>query len=494
MNCSRFRRSALFLLLAYGSAAMPNGPWLGNGIKSGEATQSAITIWTRLTARPDVSGEGLPWPMAPPERDGDHWTFPTPQIPKGHTLDDMAWSLPGAPGEVRLNYWPESTRNMSQTTDWVMVSAATDFTHQFKLHGLEPGTTYRCVVESRAPGAAEPADRLQATFKTAPAVTEARDVTFTVVTGQEFWRRDDEKNGHKIYPLMQALKPDFFVHTGDIVYFDKAGPWCVTAEQARHKWHRMYAMPYQRAFHNEVNSYFLRDDHDTWQNDCWPTQQNNKMGAFTYAQGVDIFFEQVPGPDREKPWRTVRWGKDVQIWLPEGRDFRSPNDAPDGPEKTIWGAEQKAWFKKTVEESDATFRILISPTPVVGPDRQNKSDNHANQVFQHEGAELRAFMAAQKNMIVICGDRHWQYVSVDPETGLREYSTGPTSDAHAGGFSQDLREPMHQYLNVIGGFFACTSTRKDGNPTLVLRHYNVQGEIVHEEAVTPHQLAAPTSN
>ncbi|MDB6006750.1 MAG: hypothetical protein JWR15_3737, partial [Prosthecobacter sp.] len=25
----------------------------------------------------------------------------------------------------------------------------------------------------------------------------------------------------------------------------------------------------------------------------------------------------------------------------DGRDYRSPNKMPDGPDKTIWGAEQK---------------------------------------------------------------------------------------------------------------------------------------------------------
>ena len=68
---------------------------------------------------------------------------------------------------------------------------------------------------------------------------------------------------------------------------------------------------------------------------------------------------------------------------------------PDGPDKSIWGAEQKAWFKLTVQESDATFRVLISPTPV-SADRDNKNDNHANAGFSNEGNELRRFMASMK--------------------------------------------------------------------------------------------------
>ena len=42
---------------------------------------------------------------------------------------------------------------------------------------------------------------------------------------------------------------------------------------------------------------------------------------------------------------------------------------PDGPDKTIWGREQLAWLKESILASDAAFRVLISPTPIVGPDR-----------------------------------------------------------------------------------------------------------------------------
>ncbi len=154
---------------------------------------------------------------------------------------------------------------------------------------------------------------------------------------------------------------------------------------------------------------------------------------------------------------------------------------PDGPEKSIWGAEQKAWFFETVAASDAAFKVLVSPTPVVGPDRGAKNDNHANQGFTHEGDELRRFIAAQMNMFVACGDRHWQYVSVDAETGVKEFSCGPTTDRHAGGWSDDQRRPEHRYLKVQGGFLTITVERRKGEPVLIARHYDVEGRLCHED-------------
>jgi alkaline phosphatase D len=226
----------------------------------------------------------------------------------------------------------------------------------------------------------------------------------------------------------------------------------------------------------------MKDDHDTWTNDCWPSMASRGMFQFTFKQGLKIFPQQVPMG--KSTYRTVRWGKDLQIWMVEGRDFRSANNAPDGPEKTIWGAEQMAWFKKSVAASDAAFRVLISPTPIVGPDRDNKRDNHSNKVFTHEGDQLRAFIAKQKNMVVVCGDRHWQYLSVHPKTGVREYSCGPASNQHAGGWRQsDFRKDIHQYLNVTGGFLSGTVERKKGQPTLTFRWHDVKGKVLREDAL-----------
>jgi alkaline phosphatase D len=71
-------------------------------------------------------------------------------------------------------------------------------------------------------------------------------------------------------------------------------------------------------------------------------------------------------------YRTYRVNDLLQIWLLEGRDHRDPNTDPPRPDKTLWGEEQKAWLKETLLASDATFKILISPTPMIGPDDTHK--------------------------------------------------------------------------------------------------------------------------
>ena len=128
---------------------------------------------------------------------------------------------------------------------------------------------------------------------------------------------------------------------------------------------------------------------------------------------------------------------------------------PDGPGKTIWGVEQWRWLRESLLASDADWKVLVSPTPIVGPDRSNKADNHANATFSHEGDAIREWFRANLDdrFLVIVGDRHWQYHSVHPETGLNEFSVGPASDAHAGGTPGEDPE-YHRFHRVGGGFLS----------------------------------------
>lgn len=470
----------------------PNGgPYQATGFKVGEVTCDSAIVWTRTTLNPKPNPADAPMPTFVYEDDhkrkADAFTTGRQRkgrivavtYPEGMSAADIRFAAPGTPGETRVLYRPAKDEGSAWAeTPWTAVDPEADFTRQFKLTGLKPKTKYSLRVETRSPDGGQ-GQSMEGGFLTAPDADTPARVVFAVSTGQMFAHQDCP-DGFMIYPSILKLNPSFFVHTGDIVYYDRLAK---TLDLAHWHWQRTYSLRSNVDFHRQVASYFIKDDHDTWTNDCWPTMKTASMFEFTFQQGLRAFPQQVPMGDRT--YRRFRWGKDLEIWLVEGRDFRSPNNMPDGPDKTIWGKEQKEWFKRTVQASDATFRVLISPTPVVGPDRDNKRDNYSNKNFQHEGNEIRRFLGEQKSMVVVCGDRHWQYHSVDPKTGVREYSCGPASDVHAGGWSQeDFRPEYHQYLKVAGGFLSGTVDR-DANqrPTLTFRYHDVHGAVRYENIV-----------
>ncbi len=460
------------------------GPYLGNALKIGEVTQDSAIIWTRLTQTKFFNTQGRNW-IEYQVDSGRKRSNGAPdmeyhsRMPEGATLADMEFSLIGAPGQVRLTYWPMKDMKQAVSQDWLSVGNNRDYTTQIVLEGLQPGTSYHLIMEARAVGG-EVSDTVSGRFTTAWPADAEEEVNFTVVTCHDFIRRDDLINGHLIYPSMaRIVKPHFIVHAGDIEYYDKADPWARNRELARYKWNRIFTLPYQVDFYRQFPAYFIKDDHETLKNDSWPGQT---YGDLTWEQGLAIYREQVPMG--EKTYRTVRWGKDLQIWMVEGRDFRSPNNMPDGPGKTIWGEKQKKWLFDSFSQSDATFRILISPTPIVGPDRESKNDNHANKGFTWEGNQVRNFLGSKNNAFVICGDRHWQYATVDPQTGVREFSVGAGSDVHAGGFKYSLRTEAHKFLRIAGGFLGVRVYRSQDMPLISFTHYNVDGDPENRETFT----------
>lgn len=439
------------------------------GTRVGEVTDRSAIIWTRVSAAPVRNNEGLVIP-------GRAQNYKAHELPHLTVpVEQLEGACPGASGRVRLRYGTKEDLSDAETTDWMEVTEATDFIHQFALSGLKAATIYH--YESETAGVdGKPHAAFRGEFLTAPVASASSNLSFCVMTCQGYPDRG-HSDGHSIYPAMLALNPSFACLTGDLVYYDNDMPRATSAELARYHWQRMFSLPRLVDFNRHVGTYWLKDDHDTLNNDSWPGM---RMGTFTFAEGQHIFRQQAPMADGPS-YRTFRWGRDLQIWLSEGRDFRSSNNMPDGPDKTIWGKEQKAWFERTVKESNATWKVLISPTPLVGPDRRGKNDNHSNQGFQHEGDELRAWIKANvpDNFFVICGDRHWQYHSVHPETGLHEFSVGAASDEHAEG-SPGYNPAYHRFHLVKGGFLSTTLVRDGDMSRIRFQHHDVNGKVVYE--------------
>lgn len=461
------------LVLLAGAAAAQragdaaDGVFLASGVRVGEVGATSAVVWTRTTAEPqrrsgqEISGR------------------PLVTLVPGVDVSTLEGAVPGAAGEVRVVVRQRVDDGEARVVDWQPTAADSDFTRQVRLDGLAAETRYVVTVEARPAAPEADATALETvTFRTAPGPDQRRPIRFAAMTCQYYGRRD-RPDGFRIYPSMAAVRPDFYLSIGDNVYYDNESPRVTSVELARYHWQRMFTLPAIASFLRSVPGYWLKDDHDLLLNDSWPSIEPGISAPMTFEDGLAVFVEQMPAPER--PYRTVRWGKGVQLWLVEGRDFRSPNDMPDGPGKTIWGAEQWRWLRDSLLASDADWKILVSPTPIVGPDRNNKADNHANAAFSHEGDAVREWFRANLSdrFLVIVGDRHWQYHSVHPETGLDEFSVGPASDAHAGGTPGEDPE-YHRFHRVGGGFLSVDVDWVGERPRIVLRHRDVSGRVVYQ--------------
>jgi len=343
-------------------------------------------------------------------------------------------------------------------TPWMDASPENDYIIKYRVTPLTPGTRYfyRLVYGTDE----EDVFRGDAcTFRTLPEPDVSEEVSLVVVTGMNYsffhegkanrpetaYRGPDRHLGYPALETILSMKPDFFVGTGDNVYYDHpASTRARTQAELRKKWHEQFVQERYRKLFAAVPTYWEKDDHDYRYNDSDTTNiydpaKPEDTEIPSHELGIATFLEQVPVVDPEEPepvtYRTHRISKHLQIWLTEGRDYRSPNSMPDGPDKTLWGKEQKEWLKQTLLESDAVFKLLISPTPMVGPDDAYKSDNHVNQKgFRHEADEFFGWLTTHgflnNNFYLVCGDRHWQYHSVHP-SGFEEFSCGALVDANS---------------------------------------------------------------
>ncbi|WP_442508007.1 beta-propeller fold lactonase family protein [Novipirellula sp. SH528] len=388
---------------------------LGQGAMAGEVTDTSVLLQTRLTQGTALNPQG---------------------------------DLPGSLGVAGFQWSQSNDFEDASRTPLQSASPEHDFIVRASLTGLNPDTQYfyRTVYgESDA----KLDFGLTCSFRTLPGAKVARPVKFVIGSCMNYVKFMHGKAGNASGPLtatnadkqlgfpafasMKKLQPEFFVGTGDIVYYDNPFRVAKTVEELRRCWHEQFRFPRMIEFLQHVPAYWSKDDHDFRFNDSDP--QTNKLPSA--ETGINMFHEQLPlaPSDAESPssYRTIRVSRDLQIWLTEGRDYRSANDSPDGPNKSMWGTEQREWLKSTLAASDAKWKLLLSPTPMVGPDDGYKNDNHTTLTgFRYEANQFFDWVKENQigNLFLVCGDRHWQYHSIHP-SGINEFSCGALNDENS---------------------------------------------------------------
>jgi len=460
---------------------------------SGEATENSIILQSRLTA--------------------------------SDTL--VAGDMPGISGVGRFEISGNNDFSSSRFSDWIKADSLNDFIIKSYMLSLDAGKQYYYRLHYGS-NKENTSISTVGSFRTNYGKDVLGESSVVVVTGMnhyhfhygnynsdKMYKGADKHLGYPALKSILSMKPDYFVGTGDNVYFDHPaergfnnnkekgnnphpggydGKEVVDELGMRRKYHEQFFQPRFRDLFNKVSTYWEKDDHDYRKNDADPYTEF----PISHQLGIKNFKEQLPvvyPSSNEKTYRTRRLNKDLQLWFVEGRDYRAANDMTDGPNKSLWGAEQMAWLKSTLLESDATFKILISPTPMVGPDDASKSDNHVNQKgFRHEGEAFFDWIVANdflnKNFYIVCGDRHWQYHATHPK-GIEEFSCGALVDnnSRAGRIGGDAKstdpnaEIEQHYVQgtkeqATGGYLNLRNVN-GSSPELYFDYFDEKGALLY---------------
>ena len=366
-----------------------------------------------------------------------------------------------------------------------------DGTVKIKPVGLDPFTTY--YYRFTALGVTSMTGRT----KTAPAPGDDVPVRFAFASCQDFvgryyhsWQAFAEQGG----------EVDFVVHLGDYVYETTGDPDFQTPDANREvvlpdglplgesttsnlaaltlaDYRTLYKTyrtdKWLKLAHQRFAFVVTWDDHE-FANDCWQdhaTDFNEARGdeksterreaanqAFFEFQPADVVYdENASFPNDIRVYRSLRYGRHVDLLLIDGRLYRDDHVIPEGPVDlsvgkfgansslgsrnfvlkpgfdereaaalpTLLGAEQKAWLLSSLESSGATWKILGSDVQLSQMLVDLRSFELLPEQFKNlfyfsvdqwdgyrsERAEVLRTIGGLDNVVAIAGDIHAFYAS-----------------------------------------------------------------------------------
>ncbi len=366
------------------------------GVASGFPEPNAVVLWTRLAPVPLAPGGGMP--QTPVEVD---WEIATDEAFRQVERRGSVYATPE---------WAHS----------VHVEAT----------GLAPGRDYWYRFTSG--GARSPAGRT----RTAPARDAAlAQLRLAVACCQHY-----EQGTYAAYRAMAAEHLDLIVHVGDYIYENRGSravrthdaPEAITLEDYRQRYAIYKSDPHLQAAHAASPWIVAGDDHEVANDYAGDHYQDFEPALFhaRRAAAYQAHYEHLPLPHRfvplegrQRQYTTRGFGTLVNLFMLDGRQYRSPQACSPGPlvlpcaelyaeERTMLGAAQEQWLMTSLAASRARFNLIGQQTLFAhanqSPDASARywADNWSG--YPAARARLVDFLAAQRpaNPVILSGDIH----------------------------------------------------------------------------------------
>jgi acid phosphatase type 7 len=217
------------------------------------------------------------------------------------------------------------------------IDARVDRRHVVTLSELEPGSTYYY----RAVGIGRPSEVNR--FRTAPSGGSSSRFTFAVIGDSG----DGGKNQLAVAALLERLKPDLILHTGDVVY---------PAGEERY-YDRRFFVPYRRLI-KEVPVFPALGNHDLEKNDG--------------AAYLNNFHPPRNNPQATKRYYSFDWGNAHFVALNSELYHEDGSASPE---------VQKAWLERDLKETDRPWKFVFLHRPIYS------SSNHGSDEKIREDLE-----------------------------------------------------------------------------------------------------------
>jgi alkaline phosphatase D len=307
------------------------------GIASGDLTDSAVVLWTRLAPDPLAADGG----MSP-------------------ASVSVQWELSLDPAMSRVVRRGE-----------VIATPALAHSVHVEIDGLEPDREYwyRFVASTHE----SPIGRT----KTLPHRDSGLD-SFRFITAS----CQNYTHGYFVaYEHMIRDEPDFIIHLGDYFYDTSFGETFRRHETEKapvsladfRRRHALYKTDknLQHA-HAQIPFFTTIDNHDAIE-DNDPEKYAQRAAAYqAWYEHMPVRGYKAAGANRFDLHRRISLGDLIQISLLDGRQFRDARDE----HRSMLGKDQERWLPSNLVENTSTWNVIASPGPYL-PFR-----------YHHDGKEL----------------------------------------------------------------------------------------------------------
>lgn len=217
-----------------------------------------------------------------------------------------------------------------------------------------------------------------------------------------------------VFDTIRELDPDLFIINGDWNYAN-------ISEDDQSAFREIYdhtlAGAAQSALYRTTPIAYVWDDHDFGTN-------NADRSSVTRGAALAVYRQYVPHHQLASAtspiYQAFTIGR-VRFLMTDTRSARSPSGAVDNADKSMLGAEQRAWLERELLSADQRYALTVwvNPTPWID-ETTTGGDTWAGYSTERRG--LADFIAANdlRRIVMVSGDAHM--VAIDDGTNS-DYST-----------------------------------------------------------------------
>ncbi|MEM8599054.1 MAG: alkaline phosphatase D family protein [Bacteroidota bacterium] len=265
-----------------------------------------------------------------------------------------------------------------------------DATVRLPVRGLVPGASYFYAVET-------PSLRDMAFGRLRTPPNGAHTFMFAAGACAETGSRSS------VFDSIRTLGPDFFFHLGDAHYEN------IEANDVRvfgEAYDDILTSPQQSLLYQSTPVAYTWDDHDFGPNDSDATSPSRAASRIAYQRFVPHYPLADPdsAPEERAIHQTFVRGR-VRFVVTDLRSERDPHSVPMAG-RSMLGVQQKAWFKRTLENATEPLIIWVSGVPWIA-EADEDGDNWSG--YAAERAELVTFFEESgvgERMVILSGDAH----------------------------------------------------------------------------------------